>query len=310
MKRFAIISLLVGAIALPSFAASLGSNARTVIPNQVQQIISVDYRALKNSDSGLALKAKVMPENLKEFETALKGMSIDPDTDVEQLAFVAYRGKGGMRTFGLAQGDFQPKKFYAKMKLKKVKPSSYKGSFIYPAGSGFVMTFLDDSTLLFGNANAVHDALDTRNGEMESVASNSRISDNMQAVESGAIWSVLDEQGTQNMLRSALGDASRLADYDMIKKRLTGSRYTMDFSRGVNFDLDVVTSDTITAATLSSLVKAGMLYKKVNASPAEKAAIDAMSVDSDSGKLQVHFKADDRKFQSFLQSDLFTSVSH
>jgi len=68
MKRLALF--LVFAIAVPTFAASLGSNARTVIPSQVQQIISVDYRALKNSDTGLALKAKVMPENLKEFETA------------------------------------------------------------------------------------------------------------------------------------------------------------------------------------------------------------------------------------------------
>ena len=308
MKRLAF--LLIIAVAIPTFAASLGSNARTVIPSQVQQIISVDYRALKNSDTGLALKAKVMPENLKEFETALKGMQIDPDKDVEQLAFVSYRNaKNQLRAFGLAQGDFQPKKFYARMKLKKVLPSKYKDSFIYSTGSGMVMTFLDDSTMLFGEAAAVHDALDTRNGEAESLSSNPQITDMMSSVESGNIWSVLDQQGTQNMMRSALGDASKLADYDTVKKRLLGSRYTMDLSRGVNFDLDVLTSDTFTAATMSSLIQAGMTIKKMNATPVEKAAIDAMSVDSSSGKLQIHFKADDRKFQSFLQSDLFTSVS-
>jgi hypothetical protein len=81
-------------------------------------------------------------------------------------------------------------------------------------------------------------------------------------VESGAIWSVLDQQGTQNMMRSALGDAASLGDYDVVKKRLLGSRYSVDFSRGVNFDLDVVTADSMTAATLTSLMKAGMLYKK------------------------------------------------
>jgi len=67
------------------------------------------------------------------------------------------------------------------------------------------------------------------------------------------------------MMRSALGDASKIADYDTLKKRLLGSRYTMNFNSGVNFDLAVVTSDSLTAATLSSLVKAGMLYKKMNA---------------------------------------------
>lgn len=310
MKRQFWISLLIVAIASPAFSASLGSNARTVIPSPVQQIISVDYRALRNSESGLSLKARVMPPNLKEFETALKGMGIDPEKDVEQLAFVSYRTKNGIRAFGLAQGDFQPKKFYGRMKVKKIKPANYKNNWVYPTSSGMVMTFLDDSTMLFGEPNSVHDALDTRNGEMESVSSNSKITDNISAVEGGAIWSVLDDIGTQNMMRSALGDASKLADYDTVKKRLVGSRYTMDFSRGVNFDLDVITSDTMTAATMSSLIKAGMLFKKTNASPVEKSVIDAMTVDSDSGKLQVHFKADDRKFQSFLQSDMFAAVSH
>src|SRR3569832_1376712 len=125
MKRLAFFLIL--AIAVPTFAASLGSNARTVIPSQVQQIISVDYRALKNSETGLALKAKVMTENLKEYEAALKGMQIAPDKDVEQRAFVSYRnGKNQLRAFGLAQGDFQPKKFYARMKGKKTVPNKYK----------------------------------------------------------------------------------------------------------------------------------------------------------------------------------------
>ena len=91
------------------------------------------------------------------------------------------------------------------------------------------------------------------------------------SVESGTVWSVLDQQGTQNMLLSALGDAGKLADFDTVKKRVLGSRYTMNFQNGVNFDLDVVTSDSMTAATLSSLVKAGVLYRKMTATPIEKA---------------------------------------
>ena len=49
----------------------------------------------------------------------------------------------------------------------------------------------------------------------------------------------------------------------------------------------------MTAATLSSLVKAGMLYKKMAASPVEKIALDNVSVNSDSQNLQFHFKTDD-----------------
>ncbi len=83
----------------------------------------------------------------------------------------------------------------------------------------------------------------------------------------------------------------------------------MNFQSGVNFDLDVVTSDSITAATLSSLVKAGVLYRKMTATPIEKVALENVSINSDSSNLQMHFKADDKQFQSLMRSDLFAAVS-
>ena len=82
-----------------------------------------------------------------------------------------------------------------------------------------------------------------------------------------------------------------------------------NFANGVNFDLDVVTADSMTAATLSSLVKAGMMYKKMNASPIEKLAIDSCTVDNDSSNLKLHFKTDDNKFQALMHSELFAAVS-
>jgi len=172
-----------------------------------------------------------------------------------------------------------------------------------------MMTFLDDNSLLFGDDNAIKGALDARDGLQPTLDSNSTMADMMSAVDGAPVWSLLDQQGTQNMMRSALGDASGIADYDTVKKRLIGSCYTMNFSNGVNFDLDVLTSDSMTAATMSSLIKAGMMYKKMNATPIEKTAIDAMTVDSDSSKLQLHFKSDDKQFQALMHSELFAAVS-
>jgi hypothetical protein len=83
----------------------------------------------------------------------------------------------------------------------------------------------------------------------------------------------------------------------------------VNFSRGVALDLTIVTGDPMAAATLSSLLKAGLMLKKMGSSAVEKTAIDATTVDSDSGKLMIHFKADDGRFQSLLSSDLFTAIS-
>jgi hypothetical protein len=195
------------------------------------------------------------------------------------------------------------------MKLKKISSTKYGTALLYPMNNGLVMTFLDDNTLAFGTSASLKSALDARDGKRASLDSNSQMAEQMAAVDGSPVWSVLDQQGTQTMMRSALGDASKIADYETIKKRILASRYTMSFQSGVNFDLSVVTSDSMTAATLSTLVKAGMLYKKMNATPIEKTAIDSTSVDSDSSNLQVHFKTDDQKFQSLLHSELFAAVS-
>ena len=302
-----LLSLLI--LAGSTWALPLGSSARTAIPSDIQQIISVDYRSMKNSNTAMALKAQVLPENLKQFEAALKGSGIDPEKDVDQLTFASYRMKQAVRVMGVAQGSFSGKLVAKKMALRKVKPIKYRTADIYPMSNGMEMSFLEEDTLLFGDHAAIKDALDARDGYTTTLDSNNQIVDMIGSVDSGTVWSVLDQQGTQNMMRSALGDASKLGDYESVKKRLLGSRYQMNFSNGVNFDLDVLTSDSVTAATLSTLVQAGMLYRKMSASATEKVALENVTVNSDSSNIQFHFKTDDKQFQALLHSDLFAAVS-
>ncbi len=310
MKRIVFCLCLLLLTGLPGLAMPLGTSARVVIPADILQIISVDYRALKNSPTALALKARVLPDQLKEFETSLRGVGIDPDNDVEQLTFASFRAnkEKNVQIIGLAQGTFATKKILARMKLKKIKPAKYRTSDLYSMPGGQQMTFLDDFTMLFGQRAAVQAALDARDGEAPALGSDSIVADNIAAVDSGPLWSVLDAQGTQNMLHSTLGDAAKLADYEIVKKRLLGSRYTMDFDNGVNFNLSVVTSDSMTAATLSSLLQAGVLFRKMNAQGVEKTALESVSVNSDSANLKLNFKSDEKKFQSLVQSDLFASM--
>jgi hypothetical protein len=311
MKRSTfLIVILVVLIAVPGWGAALGTAAGSVIPSQVQQIITVDYRQLADSPTALALKAKVLPNNLKELESALRGVGVNPDKDMDSLTFASFRTQEkGLRIIGIAQGQFSRPKIIKSMRAKKIKPAKYHTSFLYPMAGGMQVTFLDDFTMLFGEDAAVKASLDARDGEAQSLAANSQVSDLVHSASDGAVWSVLDAQGTQNMMRSALGDAARLADYDIVKKRLLGSIYTLDFTHGVKFDLNVLTTDSMSAATLSSLLRAGMMFKKINATGVEKMALDNVTVDNDSEHLLVHFKADDDKFLSLLQSPLFTSIA-
>ena len=311
MKNLCFAVLLLCATA--GYAMPIASSARSMVPSDIQQMIGVDYRAIKDSPTAMALKKQVLPDNLKDLETALKSIGIHVDNDVDQLTFAAFRTeKKGIQTIGVASGSFSAKAVLKKLKLKKISGTTYgvTKTVVYPMDNGFVMTFLDDNTLAFGTPDSLHSALDPRDGKRPSLDSNSVMTEQMSAVDSAAVWSILDQKGTQAMMFSALGDASKVADYESLKKRILASRYTMNFSSGVNLDLSVLTADSMTAATLSTIVKAGMLYKKMNASPVEKTAIDATTVDSDSANVQLHFKSDDQKFESLMHSPLFAAVSH
>jgi hypothetical protein len=308
-SRFALTMMAL----LPGIASAmpLNSSARAVVPGDLQQLISVDYRALKDSPTAMQLKQQVLPDNLKQFESALKGIGIDPEKDVDTLAFASFRTvKMGIKGVGVAAGPFAMKAVLKKMTAQKIKPTKYRNTNIYSMDGGFVMVFLDDSTLLFGEMPAVKLALDTRDGEILGLDTNATMAEMMSDVDSAPVWSVLDQLGTQNVMRSALGDAAKVADYDTIKKRFLGSRYTMSFTGGVNFDLTVVSSDSMSAATLSSLFKAGLLYKKMSATASEKVAMENSSVDSDGSNVNFHFKSNDQQFQSIMHSELFAAVAH
>jgi hypothetical protein len=310
MKKMCFAVLLLCATA--SFAMPIASSARAMVPSELQQLIGVDYRALKDSPTAQALKDKVMPQNLKDLETALKGIGISSDRDLDQLDFASFRTeKKGIQTIGVAQGSFSAKAVLKKMKLKKISGVKYGTATIYPMDSGLVMTFLDDNTLAFGEEASLKSALDTRDGKRPSLDSNPVMSEQMAAVDSGPLWSVLDQQGTQAIMMSAMGDAAgKVGDYDSLKKRIQASRYTMSFQTGVNFDLTVQTADSMTAATLSTVLKGVILYKKMGASKDEKTAYDSATVDSDGSNLQLHFKSDDQKFQALMSTPLFAAVSH
>ena len=51
-----------------------------------------------------------MPDNIKEFEAALKGVGIDPNKDVDTLTFASFRtAKQGIKGVGVAAGPFAMK---------------------------------------------------------------------------------------------------------------------------------------------------------------------------------------------------------
>jgi hypothetical protein len=297
---------------MPTFAAQLDGDARGTIPKDIQQLVAVDYRAMQNSPAAMQLKARIMPPELKSLEEALKTSGLNENNDVESLAFANFRYANSgeiTRIIGVAQGQFPYDDIMANFKKKKIKPTMVRQNKVYPLGaSGMQVVFLSATTMVFGQAPALRDALAARDGLAPSLLNNSTMLDMMQSVDTEPIWSILDQKGTQTMMRGVMGQASQVADYEQVKKRILSSWYSMDFKNGVKFNLTVLTPDTISAATMASLLNAAALYEKMSGNDIEKSAISSTTIDSSSGKLVVNFATSDDQFASLLQSPLFRSV--
>jgi hypothetical protein len=302
------------AVPMTARAAQLSNDAKSAIPKDVQQLIVVDYRAMQNSPAAMALKDRVLPPELKRLETALKNSGLKVDEDTDALCFASFRTGAGpdtARIVGFAQGQFQTHAIMANFTKNKIKPTMLRNNSIYPMGSsGMSVVFLDQTTMVFGDKKSVTAALDARDGMTQNFLTDTDLVNEMAAVDSSAVWSLLDAKGTQTMMKGVLGDASSLTDYDTVQNRMKSSRYTMDFQNGVKFDMAVVMSDTLTAATAATLMKGVALMRQTTGTSMEKSALSDMTIDSNSGTLTVDYSSTDSEFSSLLSSPLFQSVVH
>jgi len=309
--RVSVLTLL-GVAAAVAQAAQLSTDARSAIPHEVQQMVVIDYRAMQNSDTAMQLRDRVMPPDLKQFDEALKRSGLNENHDVDQLAFALFRtaqSSEEVTTLGIAEGQFSVDEILANFKKKGIKPTVVRTNRIFPMGkTGMVLCFVDPSTMVFGGTDAVKASLEARDGNVPNLLTNATFMDAMRSVESEALWSILDQKGTQTMMKQVLGEAGSVADFESVRKRLLVSWYSMNFQHGVKFDLTIATGDAFAAATISSLLNAAVIYRKMSASDAEKAALAGTDIRSNSGRLSVHFSASDADFNSLLKSQLFQSM--
>jgi hypothetical protein len=311
-KVLIAVTMLAGASLLP--AAQLSTDARTAIPHDVQQLVVIDYRAMQNSPAAMDLRDRVMPPELKQLEEALRKSGLNDNHDVDQLAFALFRPSAsseGLVTVGVAQGQFSMQDILANFRKQGLKAKLIRTNRVYPlTKAGMVACFVDPSTMVFGGTESVQKALDARDGVAPSMLTNATMMDAMRTVDSAPLWSILDQKGTQTMMRQVLGVAGGLTDFETVRNHLLASWYSMDFQHGVKFDLTISTGDNFAAATISALLSAAVTYRSLSGSDTDKQAMKATTISSNYGMLTIHFATAEADFSNLLHSPLFQSMVH
>jgi hypothetical protein len=302
-------------------AAQLSTDARTVIPHEVQQLLAIDYRAMQNSPAAMNLRERMMPPELKQFDEALRKSGLNDSHDVDQLAFALFRpqstsargssqaGDEPLASVGIAQGQFPVEEILAGFRKQKLKATVVRTNKIYPMGkTGMVLSFVDASTMVFGYSDVVKAALDARDGVTPSLLTNTPMMDAMKSMDTQPLWSVLDQKGTEFMVHQLLGNAGSVTDFESVRKHLQSCRYGMDFQHGVRLSLSIETGDNFIATTLSSIFNAAIAVRKMTGPEVEKQALAATTVHSNLSNLEIQFVSSEDEFASLLKSSLFQSV--
>ncbi|MHB8736255.1 MAG: hypothetical protein ACYC6M_13220 [Terriglobales bacterium] len=292
-------------------AAQLGSTAQAVLPATARQVISLDYHHLSQDPTAMRLATQVLPPEMKRMTSIFSAGGVNAAQDVDRITFATFDIPHGVELAGVAEGNLQHFNLnpFFKKTAKHPTPPEFHGTVMYHTQDLYFFR-PDPNSLVFGDRAAVERLIDVQQGVVPRLDTNSNMLDLIAGTESTAIWSVLDAPGTRNMVQSLAGDTGKLSA-DTVAKHLRGSRYTVNVDGGVQLNLEMLADDSLSAAALSTGLRAAVLYRQYQEkNPVLKNLLSAIQVDAAGDHAFLQVSSDENVVSQLLTTDLFTSITH
>jgi hypothetical protein len=277
-RRLTVLGLLAVAVLVASIAtipsrSSAGSLSTAIIgmfPRQVGEFAYADLKAARKYPWFPKLREQLLPSKFRQFEQFLTSAGVDPNTQVEELAWggLPVSKSGGEDVVGVALGAFDPSSTEARFKSQKLPSAEYHGFHLYAYGSGsgasdILFTFLDSNTAAFGHRSALEQLIDVRMGSAQSLLTNDQLFPLINEVNgSGIVWAVLDQNYTHLAMQQLLPETSQFPQAAAIVERLKAMTINIDADSGVNAKFQAVCNSTDDANLLGAAFQAGLMYKR------------------------------------------------
>jgi hypothetical protein len=277
-RRLTVLGLLAVAVLVASIAtipsrSAAGSLSTAIIgmfPRQVGEFAYADLKAARKYPWFPKLREQLLPSKFRQFEQFLTSAGVDPNTQVEELAWggLPVSKSGGEDVVGVALGAFDPSSTEARFKSQKLPSAEYHGFHLYAYGSGsgasdILFTFLDSNTAAFGHRSALEQLIDVRMGSAQSLLTNDQLFPLINEVNgSGIVWAVLDQNYTHLAMQQLLPETSQFPQAAAIVERLKAMTINIDADSGVNAKFQAVCNSTDDANLLGAAFQAGLMYKR------------------------------------------------
>jgi hypothetical protein len=287
-----------------------------MFPKSVGEFAYADLKAARKFSWFSQLNDQVLPPRFKQFEQFLGTSGVDPNSQVEEIAWanVSTNGKGD-DVAGIALGQFDPTAAEAKLKAQKVPTVEVQGFHLYAFGSGaaagdILFVFFDANTAAFGNRSVLEHLINVRMGGEETLLTGKLFPLITEANGNGIIWAVLDQDHTHLAMQQLVPQASQFPQAAAIVARMHAMIINIDADRGVDAHFTAVCDSVDDANLLSAAMQAGLMYRRyqeAQTNPALAKTLDQVRVTPSGDRLKVEAPVSQDQLMTLIQTKAFAA---
>ena len=329
-RALALVILVALSFAMPkpARAGRLAADTIALFPKEIGEFAYADLKKARSLSWFPQLQEQLLPDRFKQFERFLASAGVDPNSQVEELAWglvpegitakTAATGSDAVPTgeeiVGVALGNFNPGSAESYFKQQKLPTFKARGYTLYAFGSGAGPTdlfflFIDSNTAAFGHRKLLEKMIEIRFGGEEGLLRNDQfyplIND---ANGTGTVWAVLNPAYTRLAMQQLAPEIQQFPEAAKLVTRMRNMIISVDASGALDGKFQAICGSTEDANTLGQLLQAGFLYKHYQAqqdNPEMAQLLDSVRVTPAGDRVVLRMTLSDDQITSLIRKNTF-----
>ena len=269
----------------PAKAGRLGPDIIALFPKEVGEFAYADLKKARTLKWFNQLQEQMLPDRFRQFEKFLASAGVDPNTQVDELAWglvaegltTKTEGTGsadvptGEEIVGVALGTYNPNSTEAFFKQQKLPTFKARGYTLYAFGTGsgandLFFFFLDSSTAAFGHRAVLEKMIEVRFGSEEGLMRNETLFPLInEANGGGVVWAVLNPAYTRLAMQQLAPEVGQFPEAAKLVGRMQNMIINVEASSGLDGKFQAVCGSTDDANTLAQLLQLALVYQQYQA---------------------------------------------
>jgi hypothetical protein len=312
----------------PAHAGRLGADVIALFPKEVGEFAYADLKKARTLPWFPQLQQQMLPDRFRQFEKFLASAGVDPNSQVEELAWglvaegVTSKTAGvgssavptGEQIVGVALGSYNPESTEAYFKQQKLPTFKARNYTLYAFGSGsgandLFFFFIDSSTAAFGHRALLEKMIEVRFGGEEGLMRNDQFFPLVnEANGSSVFWSVLNPAYTRLAMQQLAPEIQQFPEAAKLVTRMQNMIINIDASSGIDGKFQGICGSTEDANALGQLLQMGLMYKQYQSkteNPDMAQLLTQASVTPSGDRIVVHMTLTDDQMASLIRRNTF-----